>query len=112
MVLRNLCTSCGKENSFTPIKTTRGDLQMEVGDEVKVNCKSCGKIENIHLNKVYAIADNKILIVGVILGIVVSIILWNMFGAIATATMTIPILIWVYENKMANNFNRYKIRRK
>lgn len=39
MRLQYNCSSCKKGNYFKPKTATRGDLQMKLGDEVKVNCK-------------------------------------------------------------------------
>ncbi len=112
MRLQYNCTSCRNTNYFRPVVATRGDLQMKMGDEVEVKCEFCKEMQKKHINKITAVADKRMLIVGGILGLVSAIILWLSFGAIGVVTAVVPILIGVYESNAANSFNKYMIRRK
>lgn len=111
MRLQYTCSSCKKPNYYTPVVSTRADLQMKMGNEVKVNCSDCGKQDKKHLNRITAVVDNRILIGGVILGIISTILLWSILGAIATATFTLPVLFWKSEQGKTRTFNRYTIKR-
>ncbi|MFT5677945.1 MAG: hypothetical protein ACI9FY_000482, partial [Patiriisocius sp.] len=51
MKLTCICNSCNAESTFKPKFSDRGLLQEKLGDEVKVNCTICGKLENKHINK-------------------------------------------------------------
>jgi len=80
MRLTYTCSACKKENYLKEKAETRPDLQMKVrSDEVRVNCDSCGKMDKKHINRITAVADNRILVVGLLLGIVISSILIYFF---------------------------------
>jgi hypothetical protein len=111
MRLEYYCSSCKKANYYTPKAATRADLQMKMGDEVKVNCKNCGKQDKKHLNRITAVTDYRIILVGVILGIISTIALWNYVGLIATITFSVPIFFWKYELENTRKFNSYAIKR-
>ena len=112
MKLQYYCSSCKRTNDFRPKAATRGDLQMQIGDEAQVNCKNCGNREKKHLNNIHAVVNNNIILAGVALGIMATISLWNYYGAVAAATFLVPILFWVQENNAVTGFNKYLIKRK
>ncbi len=113
MRLTYTCRACKKQN-YLPIKEeTRPDLQKRINaDEVSVNCNSCGKMDKRHINRVTAIPDSRILLIGVALGLVVTVILIGYFGFIAALSFSIPIMVWRYESEQAHKFNSYAIKRK
>ncbi|WP_349554639.1 hypothetical protein [Pseudotenacibaculum sp. MALMAid0570] len=92
--------------------STRPELQMEKGDEFTINCQKCGKIAKIHVNDVKAEINKVIIIIGLVLGIVTTVFLWNYFGAIGTVSAIIPILFWQQQMRSVRSFNSYTIRRK
>ena len=51
--------------------------------------------------------DPKIIILGLIVGIVITILLWTILGAIGTISIVIPIMIWSQQNNAVHNFNKY-----
>ncbi|MDH7447360.1 hypothetical protein [Aquimarina sp. 2201CG14-23] len=112
MKLEYTCSGCKKQNKYTPVVATRGDLQMKVGDEVNVNCGHCGKQDKKHINRIDGVVDNKIILIAIVASVIVTIVLWNFYGAIGSITGVIPAFVWMYETKAANNFNSYKIRRR
>ncbi|MBT8262829.1 MAG: hypothetical protein KJO05_08405 [Bacteroidia bacterium] len=112
MKLNFTCSIWNEKNKFRPIAPNRGELQMKMGDDVNVNCVQCGSLEKKHLNDIYAVVDYRIILVGVILGIIVTVPLWMYYGAIAAVSGMIPILIYGYENKTGHAFNYYRIKRK
>jgi len=107
-----MCQAC-KKQIFLPYKSnTRPDLQMELGgDEIKVNCNSCGKFNKKHINKITAVVDNRLIFIGTIGGIILSIMLIYYIGLIASITLSLPFIIWSYEQKKAHQFNIYRIRK-
>ncbi len=111
MRLQYTCSSCKTTNYYTPVVPTRADLQMKMGDEVRVNCSNCGKQDKKHLNRISAVTDTRIIIVGLILGIISTVVLWNFVGAIGTITFSLPIIFWKYELEKTRNFNAYAIKR-
>ncbi|WP_103068917.1 hypothetical protein [Aquimarina sediminis] len=112
MRLEYTCSGCKKQNNYTPVAPTRGDLQMKVGDEVHVNCTHCDKMENKHINRIDAVVDNKIILIALVISAVVTVVLYTVMGLIGTFTILIPVLIWGQESKSINHFNSYKIRRR
>jgi len=112
MRLTYRCSSCKRENYLEDKAATRPELQAKLnGNEVRVNCKFCGKMEKKHINRITAKADNRILIIGFFVGLIVSFCLIYLFGFIASLTFSIPIMVWRYENDTAHKFNSYSIRR-
>lgn len=112
MKLTFICSSCKTENTFKPKFSDRGLLQEKLGVEVKVNCTNCGKLENKHINKISAKEDTLTLILVTVLALIVTVFTWLYLGFAAGLILSLPVVAWVYENKAANNFNRYKIRKK
>jgi hypothetical protein len=85
---------------------------MKVGEEIKVNCPFCGRIDKKHINKINAVMDNRLIVGALGVGIVLTIILMNFLGLIASFAMTLPIMAWVHESNSTNSFNKYMIRKK
>lgn len=112
MRLEFTCSQCKIQNNFTPVTTTRGELQMKIGDEVEVACGYCNKEDKKHINRIDAVVDNRKIVIALVISAVVTVILFSIFGLIGTITITIPVLIWIQESKSTNHFNSYKIRRR
>jgi len=113
MRLRYSCSICKASNYFTPKAPTRADLQMKFGsDEVQVNCKHCGKLEKKHINKISGTADNRMILIGLGIGVIVGITVLLFYGFIGVVALAIPLLFWAAENKAVGEFNRYRIRKK
>ncbi|MCK8523201.1 hypothetical protein M0D21_16600 [Aquimarina sp. D1M17] len=112
MRLEYTCSGCKKQNKYTPVTATRGELQMKVGDEVDVNCDYCGKLDKKHINRIDAVVDSRKMLVAFVISAVVTCVLFMYFGLIGTITFGIPFLMWVQENKSISSFNSYKIRRR
>ena len=94
MRLNTYCTSCKTDFKIKSQATTRPELQME------------------HINDVRAEIDNNILIGAVVIGVIATIILWVYFGAIATVSIGIPLLVWNYQMGSVKTFNSFMIKRK
>jgi TctA family transporter len=84
---------------------------MEKSREFDINCHYCGVVERKHVNDVKAQNNDMIIIIGIVIGIVVTIGLWLYFGAIGTISLIIPILFWKQEKKAVKSFNSYLIKR-
>ncbi|CAL2103334.1 conserved protein of unknown function [Tenacibaculum sp. 190130A14a] len=112
MRLYTRCKSCKSEFKIKSNAETRPDLQMEKGEEFKVNCLNCGKVDKVHVNDIRAEQNNIIILIGLVFGIITTIVLWYYFGAIGTISAIIPVLFWQTEMKSVKAFNSYLIRRK
>lgn len=112
MDLYTHCTSCKKDIKIKSIASTRPDLQMEKGEEFDVNCLSCGNLEKKHVNDIKAEYNNTLILIGVVIGAVVSIFLLNYFGIVGAIGTAIPILFWQQQMSAKKAFNSYMIRRK
>lgn len=106
------CTSCKKEIKIKTNASTRPDLQMEKGSEFIVNCQNCGKKEKKHVNDIKADVNNKIIVIGVIVGVIISTVLFFYFGLIGALGFTIPLIFWQQQMAAKKAFNSYMIRRK
>ena len=112
MNLYTHCKSCKKDIKIKSSASTRPDLQMEKGDEFNVNCQNCGKMKKKHVNDIKAKPNNMIILIGVGIGVLVTIFFWIYFGAIGTIGIIIPILFWQQQTSAAKLFNSYMIKRK
>ncbi|GAA0732781.1 hypothetical protein GCM10009430_46270 [Aquimarina litoralis] len=112
MKLTTRCSSCKKDVRIKSSASTRPELQMEKGNEFTVNCQNCGKLEKKHVNDIRAEINNQIIFIGIGIGILSAVILWSMFGAVGTISVTIPIIFWYQQMDAIKGFNSYKIRRK
>jgi len=106
------CNSCEETVRIKSSASTRPDLQMEKGEEFTVNCTESGKIVKVHVNDVIAEVNKVIIIIGLVLGVIATVFLWNYFGAISTVSGIIPILFWQQEIRAVKSFNSFMIRRK
>ena len=112
MTRYTICPGCEKEQNLKLAGATRGEAQMNQGDEASFNCKECGTQAAVHLNKIYAKVDKKIILLGLVISVVLTGILWVFYGAIGTVTLVIPILFWQQQEKAVRSFNNFKIKRK
>jgi len=112
MRLIYICSSCKKQNYFKPVYPNRGKLQMAVGDEVRINCKNCGKIDKKHINRIDAVVDHRKMGIAFAISAAVTIVLFFFLGLVGTVTFAIPMLMWLQEGNAVSDFNKYKIRRK
>jgi hypothetical protein len=112
MSLYTVCKSCKESISVKSSASTRPELQMEQGDDFSVNCQTCGKVDKIHVNDVKSEINKTTIFIGLILGVVITIVLWVVYGAIGTVSMIIPLLFWQQQMNSAKSFNSFMIRRK
>jgi len=84
---------------------------MDKGEEFNIQCEHCLKNSKIHVNDVRAQQNNKIIIGGVVVGLIITIVLWRFLGAVATLSATVPAIIWKQEANAVTTFNKYMARR-
>ena len=124
MRLTYTCSACKKQNYFKPTMQSRADLQIRFGNEVKVNCCNCGKLDKKHINRISAVVDNRVVVVGFMVGLCLliavggyvfmsnkSLAFWKLLAVAGGTLSGIPVFLWNRENKAVGNFNRYAIRR-
>lgn len=112
MKLYTYCKSCKSEISINSNSPSRAELEREKGVEFNVNCKNCGNIEKKHVNDIKAKPNKVLILVGILIGIIVTIVLWNFYGAIGTISGIIPFLFWQEQMKTSKLFNSYMLGRK
>jgi len=104
------CPFCKQKNKISVEEEDRGQLQIKKGNEIDFTCQSCHKKEKVHINNIYAEPSKIIYIASIIVSILVTVLFWNL-GFIITLSFGIPMLIFLYQQSLARNFNNYKIRR-
>ena len=110
MKLSYYCDSCKKENYIKTNAPDRYVFLVEYGNnEINENCFHCGNNTKKHINRLKAETNNTFIIGGIILAIIITIIFWN-FGLISSLSFTIPIMVWIDQNKKTNLFNRSKVK--
>jgi hypothetical protein len=112
MKLFTNCIACQEQIAIKSYASTRSDLEQEKGASFRLNCNYCGKDQEKHVNDVRAKGNHLIIIVGIVLSVIVTILLWNVFGAIGGVSVGIPLLIWQQQNSTVNTFNSYLVRRR
>lgn len=112
MKLDTNCMFCKKDVIIKSKSQTRPDLQMEKGSDFFINCLSCGKIDKKHVNDIKAEIDKKKLLIGIGIGVFLSIGVSIFYGVIATLIISFPLLFWQQEMKSTKSFNSFLIRRK
>jgi ribosomal protein L44E len=112
MKLITYCSRCKTDIKVKSSATTRPDLQMEKGSEFTVFCPTCNSEDIKHVNDVKAETNPITILVALGLGVVVTVFLWNMFGAIGTVSFIIPYLFWQSQSNAVKGFNSYLVKRK
>lgn len=105
-------STCKESVKIKSSASTRADLQMEKGDEFPINCPKSGKMVKVHVNDVRAEINKTIIFIGLAIGIVATVVLWTIYGAIGTISGVIPVLFWQQEMSAVKSFNSFMIRRK
>ena len=111
MKLITTCNSCKHPIGIKSNATTRPYLEQELGEYFSVNCSNCANNSKKHINEVVAIENGIYLAVGLIVGLILTVIFFFMLGALALASFTIPILIWKSQSSSVHTFNSYMITR-
>lgn len=112
MKIYTLCNTCHQKISIRTAASTRPDLQMDKGsDELELKCIKCGNINKKHINEIKAEPGKVIMIIGIIIGLIATVVLWNFYGAIGTAGLAIPMIFWRQQMADTNAFNSYMIKR-
>lgn len=111
MKLYTNCKSCQKSFKIQSSASNRPDLEDEKGERFKVTCEHCGTAQEKHVNDIRAKQNVIINVIGVLLGVIVTVGLWNTFGAISTVSGLIPVLIYKMQDNAINQFNKYRVRR-
>lgn len=112
MILYTKCIGCSKEHKIKASGPTRGDLQQKYGDQLKINCRHCGKMFNAHLNKVKAKSNQAIIAGSFIVSILAGVAMFYYFWAAGTIVIAIPLVIWQQQEAHVRAFNRYKIKQR
>ena len=109
MKIVSKCPACKEEVVIKANASTRPDLAQIKGETFSVNCSHCGKNFTTHVNDVYAISNQKIILMGWILGAVVTIVTIFFIGFIAVATFALPIIIVQTQRSQTHAFNGYRL---
>ncbi len=112
MKLYTHCTSCKKEISIQSNATTRPNLQMEKGDEFNIQCRNCARVQKRHVNEIRAEVNTNVILIGIGISAIATIVLWMMYGAIGTISISIPLILWYQQMDNVKSFNSYRIRRR
>jgi hypothetical protein len=97
------CTACNGEiriRSF--MVSNRIDLAKSKGEEFEERCRNCGHRNNIYVDEVVAIKNDRLIYlvggISFLLAIAITYFFWH-YGFIATASFSIPILLSVTINQ-------------
>jgi hypothetical protein len=110
-----ICNHCKHENTVSISESDRGSYQMQKGEFKETTCTRCLRKETTHINDIYGKVSKKMLIGGFITGLLLTIILLFVHPniiIISSAIISIPIMVFIYENNLVRTFNNYRIRKK
>ena len=111
MFLHTNCYHCKKKIPISSSARARTELEDELGAEFTVKCKNCGTKDKRHVNRVNASPNLMPVAIAVLIGVVVTLALWSILGAIGTVSMAIPLLAWYQQSSVAHKFNSNRIPR-
>lgn len=112
MPLITACPNCFKNFKVPYTAETRSRLQMKHGDDLRVNCPHCATIATRHVNEVYRSSNPVLIIIGLVLGVALTALLWNWYGRFTLISLGIPFILWQDQERRVKAFNGYTIRRK
>jgi uncharacterized membrane protein len=131
--LETKCNNCGEYIEFYENVSDRTELSFEKGDTLELTCKACNKSESYHVNRIDAIKNRLISIIGFLITIVAIFLIYHLiheiyveyqdsiekrksysqFARILVA-LVIPLIIYqTFEKqrtKKIRNFNSYRIK--
>ena len=111
MKLHYYCSSlsCKKTNSIKVKSNNRFELKQEIGLEINERCKHCGNHTKRHINRLHAEPNYIIIVLGILAAVLFTFLFWDL-GFVTTLSGTVPIAIWMSEDKRASAFNKILIR--
>tara|TARA_R110002049_G_scaffold148688_1_gene311596 strand:- start:1232 stop:1564 length:333 start_codon:yes stop_codon:yes gene_type:complete len=110
MKLSYRCNSCKEDNTIKNKATDRHGLLMERGsNEFNERCKHCGNFTKKHINRLYAVDDYTLLLVGFVVAAIATILLWDL-GFISSLTLGIPIWFFSEMKKKSSTFNKTMVK--
>ena len=120
MKLAFTCRKCYERTLFTPTYEDRNTAREFHGaEEVNTSCSSCGHEEQKHWNDIYAIADPREIIKGIIAGVLaaiavvvaISMLGWNVYFYLLSLAvgLFIPVFTWRRQNEIAHHFNLQRL---
>jgi len=112
MKISTHCSSCKKDILIKSNAKTRPDLHMEKGEQFEIRCCACGSRQNVHVNDTKAEMNNTVVLIAAGVGVLITLFLWNNYGAIGTVSMVVPLLIWRQQMDAVKTFNSFMIKRK
>lgn len=114
MKLYFYCSSCQEENSFKTKATDRFELQKERGNFINERCKHCDTVVKRRINRVHAKPNKWILIIGGLVGTVLTVLfilsaplIISIFAISIIAG--IPFIAWKAQDKKASAFNKVMV---
>lgn len=109
MKIYTTCKYCNNEINLKSHSNTRPELRQELGETSKHKCLDCNQTTERHVNEIKAKPDSKVILFGVILGVVFTLVLIFIFGYIASITFAIPFFVYQSQLNNAKLFNSYKV---
>lgn len=110
-----ICNHCKHENKISIGESDRGAFQIKYGEFKEVTCLRCLRIEKIHINDIYGKVSKNMLIAGFVIGLLLTLLLLYIHPniiIISSAIISIPLMVFIYENNLVKTFNNYRIRKK
>ena len=80
MKLESKCKHCGKYIEFYENVSDRVELSLEKGDNIELSCKICSTKNHYHLNNVKAKKNRLISIIGFLIFIIGTILIYHFIG--------------------------------
>ena len=111
MYLTTTCPNCKEQTRVKSTATDRRDLIRDKGETFNLQCNSCKENFNVHVNDVRAKSSHFIIISGMVIGILLTIVLWVFYGAIGAITLTIPLVVLAQQEKSVRDFNVFMTQR-
>ncbi|MEM6398186.1 MAG: hypothetical protein AAF741_17675 [Bacteroidota bacterium] len=112
MIISTICPACEKEVIVPSSAKTRVDLEREKGQNLSLNCQSCGKMFSRHVNRVYAKVNQKKVLLGSLISLGLSLLFMIFIGwIILIGGFSVGAILAAQEQSAVKTFNGFLIRR-
>lgn len=83
---------------------------MKRGNMIRVQCPHCAADQERHVNQIHAEKSLFVTLIGIALGVCVTILLWEYYGAISSISFLIPLIVYQQQSSRQASFNSYTVK--
>ncbi len=104
MRLYTICKGCSQDVGVYSSAKSREELQANL-ENLDIRCKHCGNKAQPHVKDIHAELKLFYILIAFLIGIIFSVLFWEIFGMVGTFFILIPCIYWIYEFRLTHKFN-------